>query len=221
MLLRNLVFAPVLAAFLAFGSAARADIWSYSFTDMGVDYTLTFESLSGNVGTYQLTLDTAGYAGPSGAYLDSVAIKAWGGQATDFQLISFEEGSTPGDISDWTVSGGPIGGGPAFNTGCKDRSGAAVCTEAGTKGEYAVDSSTYTFTFEVTANSFLMTPEGTRIAAGYADQNGRGAGYGKTSVIATAVAPVPEPEIYAMMLVGLALMIFFVTRRRMPQPAAA
>jgi hypothetical protein len=66
-----------------------------------------------------------------------------------------------------------------------------------------------------------MSPEGVHIGAGYADQSGRGAGYGITSVTATAVAPVPEPEIYAMMLVGLGLIIFFVTRRRMLQLAAA
>ena len=218
MSLRKLVFAPILAAFLAFGSAARADIWSYSFTDMGVDYTLTFESLSGNVGTYELTLDTNGYTGPSGAYLDSVEIQAWEGQATSFQLISFEEGSTSGDAGDWsTGSAGPISSGPTSNTGCKGTSGAFACAEASTKGTYDVGS-TYTFTFEVTADSFLMSPGGAHIGAGYADQSGRGAGYGITSV---SVAPVPEPEIYAMMLVGLGLMILFVTRRRMPRLAAA
>jgi hypothetical protein len=218
MLLRKLVFAPVVAALVGFGSVARADIWSYSFTDMGVDYTLTFESLSGNVGTYELTLDTTGYTGPSGAYLDSVEIQAWEGQATSINLVSFEQASTTGDVNDWNTSGGPVSSGPSSNTGCKGTSGAFACAEASTKGTYDVASSTYTFTFEVTADSFLMSPEGAHIGAGYADQSGRGAGYGITSV---SVAPVPEPEIYAMMLVGLGLMVFFVTRRRLPRLAAA
>jgi hypothetical protein len=210
------LIAPILAL-VAFVSPARAEIWSYSITDMGVDYTLTFESLSGNVGTYELTLDTNGYTGPSGAYLDAVAIMAWEGQPTSVQLISFEQGGTSGDTNDWSSFGGNVASG-----GCRAKRAGFGCVEADTKGVFDVSSgTTYSFTFEVTADSFLMDPVGAHIGAAYANQSGNGSGYGITHLEVTSVAMVPEPEIYAMMLVGLGLLILFVgARRRMPHYAS-
>ena len=111
-MLRKLLTMPIAMAFLAFGSVAHAQIWQWSFTDMGVDYTLTFQSLSGNVGRYSLTLDTSGYdhhKDPS--YLDSVNIKAWDGTDISFALLSAPSGSA------WGSTEGPISGGPASNPG--------------------------------------------------------------------------------------------------------
>ena len=212
-MLRKLLAIPITTAFLAFGSAAHAQIWQWSFTDMGVAYTLTFQSLSGNVGTYSLTLDTGGYDHHSDpSYLDSVNFKAWDGTNISFSLLSAPSGSA------WGSTEGPISSGPAANTGCKGGGSGFACVEALTKNVFNVDNGPYTFSFAVTANSFYSTPTGAHVGAGYADANGLGASYGITSV----VAPIPEPETYAMLLVGLTLLSFKLRRRnRTPSAVAA
>jgi hypothetical protein len=194
------------AALIGFGSTANAQIWSGSFTDMGVDYTLTFQSLSGNVGTFDLTLDTTGYNQQSDGFLDSVDIKAWDGTDISFVLTDAPDGSA------WNPTEGPISSGPVSNTGCGGSGAGFACVEAVTKGIFDVDlGDPYSFTFEVTADSFLSSVVGAHVGAGYADSSGRGSSYGITSV-----SMIPEPEIYAMMLAGIALM-GFVARRRNQQ----
>jgi hypothetical protein len=210
-MLRNLLTVPISAALVTFGSATHAQIWDWSFTDMVVDYTLTFESLSGNVGTYTLRLDTRGYdhhADPS--YLDSVDIKAWDGTNISFSLLSAPSATA------WNPTQGPISSGPVSSTGCKGNTAGFACVEALTKGVLNVDDGPYTFRFAVTANSFYSTPTGSHVGAGYADASGAGSSYGITSM----VAPIPEPEIYAMLFVGLGL-VGFVARRRRQTLAAA
>jgi hypothetical protein len=204
-MLRKLLAVPTTAALLAFGSAAHAAIWEWSFTDMGVDYSLTFDSLSGNVGTYTLTLDTRGYDHQTDpAYLDSVDVKAWDGTNISFSLLS-----APSETL-WGPTEGAISSGPAGNTGCNGTVSGFSCVEAITKGALNVDNGPYTFSFEVTADSFYLTSAGTHVGAGYADADGVGKSYGITSV----VAPIPEPETYAMLLAGLALIVFMARRGR-------
>ena len=115
MRLRKSTLVLAAAALLGFGSTTHAAIWSGSFTDRGVDYTLTFESLSGNVGTFDLTLDTTGYNQRSNGFLDSVDIKAWNGGSS---AMSFVLTSAPNGTSAWTGTEGPISSGPVGNTGC-------------------------------------------------------------------------------------------------------
>jgi len=204
MRLRKSTLVLAAAALLGFGSAAHAQLWSNSFTDMGVEYTLTFESLSGNVGTFELTLDTTGYDQQPNGYLDSVDIKAWDG--TD---ISFVLTSAPDGTSAWTGTEGPISSGPVSNTGCGGSGAGFACVESATKGVFDVASGDpYSFTFQVTADSFLTDPFGAHVGAGYANSIGTGSSYGITSV-----SLIPEPEIYAMMLAGLGLMAFVARRR--------
>ena len=214
-MLRNLLAVPITAALLAFSSATQAQIWTWSFTDMGVDYSLSFDSLSGNVGTYTLTLDTSGYNQPAyPAYLDSVDIKAWGGTNMSFALLSAPSGTA------WRPTEGPISSGPVSNTGCRGNESGFACVEAVDKGVLNVDRGPYTFRFAVTANSFSSTFTGVHVGAGYASANGTGkGGYGITSVVGP-VAPIPEPETYAMLLAGLGLMVFVARRRRQNLAAA-
>ncbi len=208
-MLRKLVTMPIAAALLVFSSASHAQIWQWSFTDIGVDYTLTFQSLSGNVGTYSLTLDTSGYNQHSDpSYLDSVNIKAWDGTNVSFSLLSAPSGSA------WLSTQGSISNGT--NSGCGGSSAGFACVEALTKGVFDVDNGPYAFSFAVTASGFYSTSPGAHVGAGYADANGRGASYGITSM----VAPIPEPEIYAMLLVGFGLMGFMARRRRQNLAAA-
>ncbi len=206
---RKIAAAIAATALVQFAPLAQAALWSYSFTDMGVDYTLTFDSLSGNTGNFTLTLNTTGYNQKSGGYLDSVDVKAWDGSNATFTLLS-----APNGTGAWTPSGGPISSGPVSNTGCKGTSMGFICVEAKNKGVFDVASgSAYTFSFAVTnAGSFMTSgPTGAHIGAGYADRLGRGAGYGITSH--TAIAPIPEPETYAMLIAGMLVLAMVGWRR--------
>lgn len=205
----------VLMALVAFGGTAHAQLWTWSFMDKGVDYSLSFDSLSGNVGTFTLTLDTTGYNQQPNGYLDSVDLKAWGGTDISFTLLS-----APGGTA-WNPTEGPISSGPVVNTGCGGTLDAAgfACVEAVTKGVLSVaDGDPYSFRFEVTASSFHMTStSGSHVGAGYASAAGEGSSFGITSV----TSPIPEPETYAMLLAGLAVLGFATRRRRATMAAAA
>lgn len=203
-----------LAAALALGSPSAMAAWSYSFSDMGVHY--TFADLT--VGdafthTYSLNLDTTGYSGRAGAYLDSVDIKAWNGTSMSFELASAPTGSV------WGHAEGPISNG--HGSGCGGSGAGFACTDASSKGVFAVGSGDpYSFLFHVTAGStgaFYDTFAGAHIGAGYADATGAGPGYGITSFS----APVPEPETYVLLIAGLAMLGFMIRRRGAPKLSSA
>ena len=191
-----------LALIVGFAPAAQASIWDWSFTDIGVNYSLSFDSLVGNTGTYTLTLDTDGYdhhAPP--AYLRAVDIKAWGGQITSWSLLSAPAGSA------WTETEGS-----SSNNGCGGQSAGFACAEAVTNAVFDVLDGPYTFQFQVIANNFNLTSAGSHVGALYASAIGDSSSYGLTSVVATPA--IPEPETYAMMLAGLGLLGFVARRRR-------
>lgn len=203
---RKLAMLPTAVALISFGPDSRAELWDWSFTDMGVNYSLSFDSLAGNVGTFTLNVDTTGYnQQPGPAYLDSVDIKAWGGTNISFSLLSAPIGSA------WLSTQGPISSGPAGSTGCGGTGSGFACVEAATKGVFNVLNGPYSFQFVVTADNFYTTsPTGSHVGAGYADATGAGSSYGITSV----VAPIPEPSEYAMLLAGLGVLMFVARRRR-------
>ena len=207
MKVRTLAAVSLATALMAAGSPAFAQ-WSYSFNDMGVNYTLA-DLTAGTATThsYSLMLDTTGYTGPSGAYLDSVNIKAWDGTDIMFSLTG-----APNVAAAWGNTEGQISSGPASNTGCGGSGSGFACAEALSKGTFDVASgSPYTFLFDVTAGSaasFLSAPWGAHIGAGYADATGMGASYGITSV-----SPIPEPEEYLLLLAGLAVILVAARRQ--------
>src|SRR5262245_31958829 len=126
-MLRKALALPAVLALLGFGSPAYA-VWTWSFTDMGVDYSLTFESVSGNTGEFSLTVDTTGYnkhADP--AFLDSVDIKAWNG--TDISFTFTAPGGTGWNPTEGSISSGQVG-----NTGCGGTGSGFACVEALSKG---------------------------------------------------------------------------------------
>src|SRR5687768_17395276 len=119
-MLRKVLTVPFTAVLIAFGSAAQAQIWNWPFTDMGVKYSLSFDSLAAgsggySVGTYTLRLNTEGYdqQPQSLSYLDSVDIKAWVGTDISFTLLS-----APSGTGAWSPTEGPISGGGAVDAGC-------------------------------------------------------------------------------------------------------
>lgn len=196
----------VVGTLSGFGTAAHAQ-WVGSVSDMGVIYTLSDLTVGpSTTHTYLLEVNTSGYnqhADPS--FLDAVNIKAWSGGSNN---MSFTLLSAPGGILAWSQTEGPINNGTG---GCGGTGSGFACVEASNKGVYDVDNGPYSFTFQVTTNSassFSSTAEGVHIGAGFADSSGAGASYGITSL------PIPEPEIYAMLLAGLGLMGFVANRRR-------
>jgi hypothetical protein len=202
--LRNLVLAIPATTLLGFACAAHSQVWSHSFIDMGVKYELTLQSVSGNVGRFDLTLDTTGYDRHANGYLDSVNIKAWDGADISFVLIE-----APNGIGAWTDTQGSISGGQVGNTGCRGNGRGFACVQAGPKGVFDVASGgPYRFTFQVKAGSFPGNPFGAHVGAGYANSQGSGVGYGTT-----AVSLKRESEIFAMLLAGLGLMGFIARRR--------
>jgi hypothetical protein len=209
MKLSKFVLAPIAAVVMAYGAPAQAQIWDYSFQDIGVDYSLSFDSLSGNVGTFTLTLDTSGYnhhALP--AYLHAVDLKAWS-SITSFTYTASTNG--------WAVPAyGPTISGP--NAGCQGNNAGFACIATSTDGlaNHLTTAGPFSFTFEVTGSGFNTSPDGGHVGAGYAAANGNGASYGLTSHNMTT--PIPEPEIYAMLGLGLGLM-GWVGRRRKQQAA--
>ena len=206
MMLRSIVAIPVAAAMLGLGSAAQAR-WSGSFVDLGVSYTLTDTTLgSSTTHNYSLVVDTTGYTGPANGFLDSVNIKAWGGNNVSFSLTG-----APGGSAAWASSSGPISNGSS--SGCGGSDAGFACVEAITKGMFEVASGApYSFFFQVTAattDAFYASVDGVHVGAGYANAIGRGQSYGITSV-----EMIPEPQTYALMLAGLGLLAFMYRRRR-------
>ena len=166
----------------------------------GSTYSLSFDSWvdATNLGTFTLTVNTLTYdhhADPS--YLQSVDIRAWGGQPDGFSLVSAPTGT-------WTTTEGSTNA-----NGCSG-GGGGVCST--TTSLLNVDNGPYVFQYEVTSDNFFFTRAGSHVGASYWGGPGaQGGGYGNTSVQAP---PIPEPETYAMMLAGLGLLGFVARRRR-------
>jgi len=224
MKVKSLKLTAVVAAFVfcsGMGSVAHAQ-WGNSFEDLGVTYVIWDTTVGLNTThTYTMMLDTSGYnqhAAPS--FLDSINLKAWDGK----KGLSATLISAPNGTGDWSQTFGSISNGGG--SGCGGSNSGFVCFESVSKGVFAVDGDfngadwgNYTFEFSVTladANKFFTKPEGGHVGAGYADATGNGSSYGITSV-----AMVPEPEIYAMMGVGLGLLGWVRRRKRLKEAALA
>jgi hypothetical protein len=205
--LRKFALVPIAAASLGLASQAQAD-WVGFATDVGVQYTLSFEQQSDTLGLFTLTLDTSGYSGTEPAYLHAVDIKGWGGPNDD---VSFTLQAAPGGTGSWDSFLGPTSGGPS--AGCGGSNAGFACVETDTAGAFALTAQNiWEFEFLVThaSGNFLTDPFGVaHIGAVYTNAEGSNAGYPLTSV-----AVIPEPETYALLLAGLGLLGFVASRRR-------
>ena len=193
-------FTKLAAAIAVIAAAGTAQATAYNpVTVEGATY---YFSNSGS--DWTLGIDIDGYSG-GGTFLDNVAIKVFD-HPTAASLPSHPSGG-------WVLTDFDTG---LSADGCGNGSGGFSCATGHThltagNGAGVVD---YSFTFHVTGNSNpLLTPS---IKARYVRFDEKKGEWEKAGTLVSetlTATPVPEPETYALMLVGLGVM-GFVARRR-------
>jgi len=189
--------------FAAIGQTTYADtfqgsIWSLTYSGSPLpDADTTHE-------TYEITLgvDTSGYTG-GGSFLDQIALKV-SNSLSGASLVA-----APGGIASWTLVPGGINA-----SGCSGSGGGFECADSVILGNTAVGG-IYSWVFDLTMdNGALFTGLNQASVKGrFVDALGNKIG-DLVSENITLTSPVPEPEIYAMMGVGLALMGWVGRRRK-------
>ena len=155
--------------------------------------------------TYRVTLavNNSGYTG-GGSFIDQVAVKV------SSSLVGASLVSGPGGASNWVISSGGIG---AY--GCSGSGGGFECADGLIlAGNTPVPGGTYSWVFDLTMDNGLLFTGAleSSVKGRFVDANGRKVG-ALVSENVTLTSPVPEPEIYAMMGLGLGL-LGWVGRRR-------
>ena len=192
MIVRKLALAAITAAVMAFVAPATAN----TLTFQGV----TFETLaSGN--TLQLTITNA-LSGGTGNWANVNYLKAF-----EIKDIGNVTGAT---LAGWTAN---------VNNGLAN---AAGCTTGGTPGgcfyqPTAValnDSMSFTINFTGTNLNFDAPHLKVQFLTGQYDSRATG------DLLSQTIPALPEPEIYAMMAVGLGLMGWVARRKKLKEAAA-
>ena len=155
--------------------------------------------------TYQITLgvNTSGYTG-SGSFLDQVALKV------SSSLIGASLVSAPGGAGNWMLSPGGISAG-----GCSGSGGGFECADGLVlAGNTPVPGGAYSWIFNLTMNNgaLFTDPLEASVKGRFVNLSGNKVGALVSENVSLVTSPVPEPEIYAMMGLGLGLLGW--TRRR-------
>jgi hypothetical protein len=207
MKLRKLALTSIAAAVMAVGTAAHAADYSQTYLDQGVLFQLTEVGGPGSF-SFVLGVNTEGYTGPAGAYLTNVAIKVSNSGG------SFLSWTGPGNWHDGGGSG-PINAGNQAVDGCGTGNGGFIClTETDPNNAPAGLGGIYSFSF--TASGTLIDPLKWHVGARFADANNV-----KVGDFVSTTTPIPEPEIYAMMAVGLGFLGWAVRRKKVAESVAA
>jgi hypothetical protein len=205
---RKLLKLIVAMLFAAIGQASYADtfqgsIWSLTFSGSPLPDADPLHE------TYEITLgvDTTGYTG-SGSFLDQVALKV-SSSLSGASLVA-----APGGIADWMLVPGGIDA-----SGCSGSGGGFECADSVILSNTAVGG-VYSWVFDLTMdNSTLFTGLNEASVKGrFVDTSGNKVG-DLVSENVTLTSPVPEPEIYAMLSIGLGLMGWVGRRRKLREAA--
>lgn len=163
--------------------------------------------------TYQITLavNTSGYTG-TGSFIDQVAVKV------SSSLFGATLVSAPGGAANWVLAGGGLNA-----NGCSGSGSGFECADGLIlSGNTAIPGGTYSWIFNLTMNNgaLFTTPLSASVKGRFVDLSGNKVGaLVSENVSLTTVTPVPEPEIYAMMGLGLGLIGWAGRRKKLQQSA--
>jgi len=193
MKLRNFALASVAAAAMAFVMPATAN----TLTFQGV----TFESVaSGN--TLQLTISNA-LTGGTGNWANVNYLKAF-----EIKDIGNVTGAT---LAGWTTN---VNNGLASAAGCTTGGTPGACFYQPTAVALS-DSMSFTINFTGTNLNFDAPHLKVQFLTGQYDVKATG------DLLSQTIPAIPEPEIYAMMTIGLGLMGWVARRKKLKERAAA
>jgi PEP-CTERM motif-containing protein len=205
----------IIATLVCFGwqPAFAADSFQGTFWSLSTDG-IDYDAGANKEYKILLTVDTSGFS-PSGTptppfYIDQVAIKVSSG-VTSASLLS-----APGGLALWTTVLGWLNAG-----GCNGSGSGFDCVNSGANGAYNVvpSSSTYSWLFDLhmdSGTSLNFSTLGSSVKGRFVNSDGNKIGdLVSEGVTLTVTTPVPEPEIYAMMGLGLALLGWVGRRKRL------
>lgn|SRR5262245_11230762 len=204
----------VMGALLGFGSAGQAQ-WRESFNDVvnGVSGTLEYDGSQ----DYTLILNVGNSGAALGSRMTAVDIKDFSSY-TGFTFTA-SAGSWQDPLGSSGISAGANGGQNAGPDGCNNGAGGFACIQASPTLQdplIIASGASYTFTFHVDGATGLNTDGiGAHVGVGFTQFDGTG------NAGITSVTLVPEPEIYAMMAVGLGFVGWAARRRKLKETAAA
>jgi hypothetical protein len=156
--LRCLILASVIA--VMFSGVARADLLSGCPSCFGSTYLLTYAPEPGAPGVWDITLtiDTSGYTGAAGDWIQVVSVKA----SSDDQVIGVgQAGLDVAPVGTWNV----FAGGQNSN-GCTGSGNGFICAQDGTSAVVG-PGKVYVWTFDYVTNNLFTGLNQASIKADY------------------------------------------------------